>query len=349
MITLITGVPGAGKTLYCVSEVLQPVCSTDRAVYVDGIPDLSLRHEPAPDPLDWPNWAPHGALIVIDEVQRIWRPAPAGQSPHTSIAELETHRHKGLDFVIMTQHPNLLHTNVRRLVGRHIHVRRTAMGVYVYEWPECVNPDTAWKNAHVKLRWSHPKKAFGLYKSASIHQQVKHRLPKAVWFFAASVAAVVALGGYTIKSIYSSIHPKQSISAPSSSSSQAAVEPQQVAVKPQSLFSMPYGASKIYLSGITGTRNGLFFHGAIVFELLMSGKTYYCNDEDLAALGYRITSSSDDVVQLRDLQGRILVVTSAPRLYEAPVDSGDSRGAVGDAAQPRANSDTAKPVVTASL
>lgn len=349
MITLITGVPGAGKTLYCVSEVLQPVCSTDRAVYVDGIPDLALRHEVAPDPLDWPNWAPHGALIVIDEVQRIWRPAPAGQAPHKSIAELETHRHKGLDFVIMTQHPNLLHTNVRRLVGRHIHVRRTAMGVYVYEWPECVNPDTAWKNAHVKLRWSHPKKAFGLYKSASIHQQVKHRLPKAVWFFAASVAAVVALGGYTIKSIYSSIHPKQSISAPSSSSSPASAPAQRVVSQPVPVFSMPYGASKIYLSGITGTRNGLFFHGAIVFELLMSGQTYYCNDQDLQALGYRITSSSDDVVQLRDLQGHILVVTASPRLYEAPVDSGDSRGAVGDAAQPRANSDTTKPVVTASL
>ncbi|WP_429154067.1 zonular occludens toxin domain-containing protein [Aeromonas media] len=179
MITLITGVPGAGKTLYAVDQILIPESKTERPLFIDGIPDLLIRHEPAPDPLDWHNWAPEGAHIVIDEVQRIWRPEAAGKQVPNSIAMLETHRHRGLDFTIMTQHPSLLHSNVRRLVGRHIHVRRTPLGVYVYEYPECMNsPDTAYKNALTKVRWPHPKRSFGVYKSASIHQKVKFRIPK---------------------------------------------------------------------------------------------------------------------------------------------------------------------------
>ncbi|MFQ1715346.1 zonular occludens toxin domain-containing protein [Aeromonas veronii] len=181
MITLITGVPGSGKTLYCVDQILRPESEAGRALYVDNIPDLLIPHEPSPDPLDWPNWAPEGAHIVIDEVQRIWRPEAAGKTPHPSIAELEVHRHRGLDFTIMTQHPNLIHPNVRRLVGRHIHIRRTPLGVYAYEWSECkTSPDNAWKSAISKIRFSHPKRSFGLYKSASIHQKVKFRIPKAL-------------------------------------------------------------------------------------------------------------------------------------------------------------------------
>ncbi|WP_324042666.1 zonular occludens toxin domain-containing protein [Aeromonas caviae] len=195
MITLITGVPGAGKTLYAVDQILIPESKTERPLFIDGIPDLLIRHEPAPDPLDWPNWAPEGAHIVIDEVQRIWRPEAAGKQIPNSIAMLETHRHRGLDFTIMTQHPSLLHSNVRRLVGRHIHVRRTPLGVYVYEYPECMNsPDTAYKNALTKVRWPHPKRSFGVYKSASIHQKVKFRIPKPLIILVFCILGVSYLG-----------------------------------------------------------------------------------------------------------------------------------------------------------
>lgn len=197
MITLITGVPGAGKTLYAVSQILLPESKTERPIFVDNIPDLVPRHEIAPDVLDWPDWAPEGAHIFIDEVQRVWRPEAAGKTPHRSITELETHRHRGLDFTIMTQHPNLIHANVRRLVGKHIHVRRTALGVKIYEYSECQNsPDTAWRNALTKLSWKHPKNAFGLYKSASLHVKVKYRIPGPVKLIAACIVGIVGLGWY---------------------------------------------------------------------------------------------------------------------------------------------------------
>lgn len=212
MITLITGVPGAGKTLYAVDQILQPEAKAGRQLYVDGIPDLLVTHEPAPDPLDWPSWAPQGAHIVIDEVQRIWRPESAGKAVPPSIAELETHRHRGLDFTIMTQHPNLIHSNVRRLVGRHIHVRRTGLGVVVYEWSECkTNPDTAWRTALTKLRWKHPKSAFGLYKSASIHQKVKFRLPRAIWLIIVPLL-LFPIAGYFLYSILSQPLSKAAVS-----------------------------------------------------------------------------------------------------------------------------------------
>lgn len=217
MITLITGVPGAGKTLYAVDQILQPEAKAGRQLFVDGIPDLLITHEPAPDPLDWPKWAPEGAHIVIDEVQRVWRPEAAGRAIPDSIAQLETHRHRGLDFTIMTQHPSLIHSNVRRLVGRHIHVRRTALGVYVYEYPECMNsPDTAYKSALTKVRWPHPKRSFGAYKSASIHQKVKFRIPRAAIVFVACICLIGGLGFYLYNRVLSPSSAPVTASAPSS-------------------------------------------------------------------------------------------------------------------------------------
>lgn len=209
MITLITGTPGAGKTLYAVHSILQGEAQKGRKVFVDGIPDLVVPHEPSQDPLDWPEWAPQGALICVDECQRIWPKAPSGSKAPRSIVELETHRHRGLDFVLITQNPALVHHNLRSLVGRHIHLRNTALGVYLYEWPECADsPATAWKTAPVKIKWSHPKKSFGLYKSASLHVKTKHRLPPAVYIVGASVLALITGGYYITQSVAAKIQPQ---------------------------------------------------------------------------------------------------------------------------------------------
>lgn len=213
MITLITGTPGAGKTLYTVHAILNEEAKGSRPIYVDGIPELKIRHEPAPDILEWHKWAPDGALIVIDEVQRIWRPMPSGARVPESIAELETHRHRGIDFIVITQHPNLMHANVRKLVGKHIHLRRTALGTYLHEWPECANPEA--RGNSTRIRWSHPKQSFGLYKSASEHTKVKHRMPMAVYIFG---AAVLLLGGgsiYMVNTVKERMSPnvKQAINA----------------------------------------------------------------------------------------------------------------------------------------
>ncbi len=156
MIYLITGVPGSGKTLYAVSTLVKKLLDEKittktgqdikRRLVTDGIPDLVIPHETMaervepppqvkgePPPADpntgdglhnWWTWCKPGDVLVIDEVQRYWRPRGMGVKPPPEIAMLETHRHLGVDFVIITQNAMLIDQNVRRLVGRHLNVRR---------------------------------------------------------------------------------------------------------------------------------------------------------------------------------------------------------------------------------
>lgn len=198
MITLITGAPGAGKTAALVA-LLEEV-GKDRAVYVHGIPELAFPHVDLADPTTWPDSVPDGSIIVIDEVQTVWRPSGPGQKIPEHIAKLETHRHRGLDFYIITQGPNLVHSNVRALVGRHVHLRDVGfLGRWWYEWPETAdNCRTGWKTAPIKKRYKLPKHVFGTYKSASIHVKPVRSFPKVVLVLAAALvgAGVLAWNVY---------------------------------------------------------------------------------------------------------------------------------------------------------
>lgn len=192
MIILITGTPGSGKTLFAVAELLAGQFK-DRPLLVNAIPQLLLPHQAisdqdverwheggVPTPDGAPSFDVKNAVIVVDEVQRIARPRPASQKVPDWIAALETHRHKGVDLIIITQHPQLLDVNIRRLVGRHLHVRRTfaLKSAVVYEWDHCENPGNV-KHATTRL-WRYPKKAFELYKSSELHTKAGGRVPPVV-------------------------------------------------------------------------------------------------------------------------------------------------------------------------
>ena len=122
MITLLTGAPGAGKTALLV-EWLRTLY-TDRPIYVHGLNGLTLDHFEV-DGNQWHTELPDGAIVVIAEVQQVWRPRGPGHAPPASVQALETHRHRGIDIFLTTQKPNLLASNVRGLVGRHVHIRDT--------------------------------------------------------------------------------------------------------------------------------------------------------------------------------------------------------------------------------
>lgn len=177
MITLITGAPGAGKTAALVDML--STLGRDRPLFVHGIPELKVPHVTLDQPETWPDAVPDGAVVVIDEVQTVWRPAGPGQRVPDHIAKLETHRHRGLDFYIITQGPNLVHANVRALVGRHVHLRDVGyLGRWWYEWPETAdNCRTGWKTAPIKKRYKLPKNVFGTYKSASVHVKPVRSFP----------------------------------------------------------------------------------------------------------------------------------------------------------------------------
>lgn len=204
MITLITGAPGAGKTAALVSMLAD--LGKDRAIYAHGIPDLKIPHIALDDPATWPDTVPDGSIIIIDEVQTVWRPSGPGQKIPDHIAKLETHRHRGLDFYIITQGPNLVHSNVRALVGRHVHLRDIGfLGRWWYEWPETAdNCRTGWKNAPIKKRYRLPKHIFGSYKSASVHVKPVRSFPVVLLVLVASLIGVGWMGW----SAYSTIQEK---------------------------------------------------------------------------------------------------------------------------------------------
>ncbi len=131
MINLVTGLPGSGKTLWTLTTVVDYVEKENKAliaqgksprqVYYHGIPDLTLDWIKMESPEDWINLPSH-SIVVIDECQSTFRPRAASVKPPPFIAEFETHRHKGLDFFLLTQHPMLIDGNIRRLAGKHYHV-----------------------------------------------------------------------------------------------------------------------------------------------------------------------------------------------------------------------------------
>ena len=188
MITLFTGMPGAGKTAALVDYLSK--LGGDRPMFVDGLNGLTLPHTPC-DATKWHDELPDGAILIIDEVQRVWRPRGSSAKVPDSVAALETHRHRGIDVYCTTQAPSLLDANVRNLVGRHIHIRDTGiLGRHWYEWPE-VNTAMAWKTCVNKRGYKLPKSAFALYKSSSLHTVPVRGIPRAVYVGA---VALLALG-----------------------------------------------------------------------------------------------------------------------------------------------------------
>lgn len=207
MLTLITGNPGTGKSAAVVS-MLEDL-GKDRQLYVNGIPDLLIDHVELKEPERWHELVPDGSIIIIDEVQRIWRPAGPGQKVPDMIAMLETHRHRGLDFYIITQGPNLIHSNVRALVGRHVHLRDLGiLGRWWYEWPECAdNCRTGWRNAPIKKRYRLPKGIFDKYKSASIHVKPVRSFPWMLVVMVLALLTVVVTSWFAYKAINARMNP----------------------------------------------------------------------------------------------------------------------------------------------
>jgi zona occludens toxin len=191
MINLFTGMPGAGKTAAVVGLISKLPGDRPLFVHYDPAakrrPDQVVLHESLKIPHqpihadDWPDHLPDDAILIIDEVQDVWRPRASGSKVPNAIAALETHRHSGIDFYLTTQAPRLLDVNVRGLAQRHVHIRDTGwLGRYWYEWPE-TNDGLNWKTCPVKQKYKLPKKAFELYQSAKSHHQAVRTVPKAFY------------------------------------------------------------------------------------------------------------------------------------------------------------------------
>lgn len=239
MIILITGQPGSGKTAHCVDMLANDDQFKGRPLFVGGVPDLTLDHEPAPPVAEWTELRtapedeslklayftfPAQSVIVVDEAQRIYRPRSTGSKVPPEVAAFETHRHTGVDFILLTQHPGLLDANIRKLVGKHIHIAVTPFGRYRYEWTKCVDPESkAEREIASRSRYELPKRAFKLYKSSELHTKIKTRMPAYVYVFALALIAVLGMSYYIYGRIFSKFDTPTvaKINSPGQSSAQS--------------------------------------------------------------------------------------------------------------------------------
>lgn len=221
MITVITGQPGSGKTALCVSMLSN---IQGRPIVVMGIDDLKIDHQPAPPVSEWVQWRkspedetlslpyflfPQNAVVVIDECQRVFRPRASGSKVPAEVQAFETHRHTGVDFILLTQHVGLVDPNIRKLVGKHIHVRVTPFGRYLYEWTELGDPESpSSRELAARSSYKLPKKFFDLYKSAELHTKVSRKMPAYVWLFGFVVVSAIGLAGYTYTRVKDRINPQ---------------------------------------------------------------------------------------------------------------------------------------------
>lgn len=182
MIYLITGTPGSGKSLFTIEELSK---ETTRPVYYYK---LRLTDE---GKAALPNWSPitkeqlqewqafeDGAIFFVDEAHTIFPQRSASKAVPDYIEALAEHRHRGMDFYIIDQHPRDVDIFIRRRTYKHWHW----INVFGYnsssklEWQgfEDGQPDDYHaKQKAGKSRRRFPKKVYNWYISSTIHTKKK--------------------------------------------------------------------------------------------------------------------------------------------------------------------------------
>lgn len=210
MLVIKTGVPGSGKTLSMVYELLQITKKTNdtaapRPLYTN-ITDLAIPHIPltnwdASKPrqqgvlytIDWRQCPPE-SIVVIDEAYLYGYELLSSTAKIPDyIRDLAVHRKDySLDIYLICQHPKQLNVFARRMCGKHQHYRRLFgwNRSVVYEW-DCAQDNLGSTRTAVMTRFEFPKEAYKAYKSAEIHLKQKFKLPWWIWIFPLAVVLAI--------------------------------------------------------------------------------------------------------------------------------------------------------------
>lgn len=215
LLTLITGQPGNGKTLYTIANVEEMRKQDNRPVFYYGIPELTLDWFKLEDPTKW-HECPEKSIIVIDEVQKVMPPRPSSSRPPPFVVPLETHRHKGYDIFFLTQDPSLVDNHIKKLAGEHVHLirqfgRETAD---VFKMQKVQDPTNANLKRAQRSSFPYPKNVYEWYKSADAHTHKKKLPLKYKLMFVLPIVCLAALGGGG-KLLWDMAHPKGATQAKS--------------------------------------------------------------------------------------------------------------------------------------
>lgn len=203
-ISLLTGLPGSGKSLRIV-QAIRYLMDKGAHVYVCNINGIAVPGTtPWADPSDWQN-LPTGAILFVDEAQEFF-PARRGGDPAPYIKAMSTIRHVGVRLVLATQQPNYLDTYLRGLVGYHEHLLRQngKQKTFIFRNSQIIEEVRAALPRIKKLYdyevWKQPTECFKFYKSAELHT-MKYQMPALVKraLMILPVAALLGIGAwYTV-------------------------------------------------------------------------------------------------------------------------------------------------------
>jgi zona occludens toxin len=210
MMKLITGAPGAGKSLRAVFLLLEAKKENDLLLkqgkttsrkFYSNIQGLNLDFVEFAE-ADWRQY-PDGSYIVYDEAHQLF-PATgrSGRSDDVIVNHMDEHRHRGFEITFLTQSPVKLHLECRQLITSHEHLHRS-MGMQsctISTW-ERVHTDPYDKESKAIALdeiWSYPKNLFDKYQSSTLHTTAyKFKMPAKFKGFLLSIP-IILIGIYGI-------------------------------------------------------------------------------------------------------------------------------------------------------
>lgn len=176
MFTIVSGLPGASKTL----QTIHRLKNSGTHVFYYNVPltdkgksELQWIELDLEQVRQWPDEIPPGATLLVDEAQILWPVRPSTKAVPPELQALETHRHKGVDIIFITQDPTLLDSHARKLANEHYHYIRPYGAKYAQQHHNGsgivdVKSRTELANT-IKKRVTFPKEIYPLYESAEAH------------------------------------------------------------------------------------------------------------------------------------------------------------------------------------
>jgi zona occludens toxin len=207
MITLISGSLGTGKTALAVKLLTEHSYYPDNAVVL-GVREWqgggayynlkSMQDATANQKMIEEIGGLSGTVYLVDEAKKIWPSRIAGKTvPEFIDSHLAESRSIAQDWIITCQAPTQIDVALRRLVGRHIHLEKTPLGIKYSESGQIVEDLKFGRDESRK--YSFPVESLKLYKSddgVSDLQKKGLKLPKRLIFLVCLIAVLAGAISY---------------------------------------------------------------------------------------------------------------------------------------------------------
>ena len=209
MITLITGALGTGKTAFAIKLLTEHSYYPDNAVIV-GVrewqgggayyPLKSMQDARNNQKMIEEIGGLSGTIYFVDEAKKIWPSRIAGKpAPEFIDSHLAESRSIAQDWILTAQTPTQIDVALRRLVGRHIHLERTPLGIKFSESGQ-IRDDLKFTKDESR-KYDFPKESLTLYKSddgVTDLQKKGLRLPKRLLFLVGLILFLLVFIGYFV-------------------------------------------------------------------------------------------------------------------------------------------------------